>query len=202
MNCRDFESHFISDRPEDQQALRDHAASCPECAVNLAFEDRLSEAARAVRPKAPAGAFEEVMRQYREKPPVAPVLTVPTSASWFAALAAGILLCASVFQLLSRPEAPSSDALLTSADLASAIQQENALDAASERLTSRLDDPVPAASPSPLAEEVRFLEDAITECRRALEANPRHTHLRERLLELSERRHLLLRQLSEEGRSA
>jgi hypothetical protein len=95
------------------------------------------------------------------------------------------------------PPAQSAE-LLSEIDLRSVMQTQDRF--ARER--ESLEGLIPAADghTSPAREHVSRLDAAIAECKAVLATNPKHRHLREHLLSLSEQRNQLLRGLASEAR--
>ncbi len=121
------------------------------------------------------------------------------------ALAASIAAAALILPRLLRDEADDAPpALLTSAALARSLSDEALLDREAKLLQASVSgdaELVADETAQSLLEEVAFLDEAIDECRRALELSQAHAHLREQLLELTGRRVELLREAQAVGRS-
>ena len=96
MICSDFDRRWTSGELADRNQVIRHAEECPPCSARLEFEMRLEETTRQLRPLAPEGIFEEVLRRHRQESPAAPTPRIlPWYRRWQGAVAAaGLLLLA------------------------------------------------------------------------------------------------------------
>ena len=101
-------------------------------------------------------------------------------------------------QRTALPEIGSPE-LLSDARLVMQRQAESVEERTAAVLSQQIDPRQGRLVRSPVFEELAFVEDALAECRAALETNERHGRLRERVLDLARRRVDLLRRLQEEA---
>ncbi|MBL8843801.1 MAG: hypothetical protein JNL90_19925 [Planctomycetes bacterium] len=173
-------------------------------AFDGAFDRAIADAARSLRRPAPPELLDLVRAAARaatpapQSPPrfrlLHPLLRPLLAAA--ATLVAGLAL---FFASQGEATAAPHPALLSATALARAESETTALASRADTLEAEVAaDPALAADESlaPLLEEAAFLEMALSECRAALELSQAHSHLREQLRTLSERRVLLLATLA------
>lgn len=164
------------------------------------FDDAIAAAARSLRRPAPPELLEQVRTAARAATPAS--RSLPRFRLLRPLLAAAATLVAGLalfFASQGEATAAPHPALLSATALARAESETTALASRADSLEAEVAaDPVLAADESlaPLLEEAAFLEMALSECRAALELSQAHSHLREQLRTLSERRVLLLATLA------
>jgi hypothetical protein len=192
----------IRERAADLDASIETAARALAGTAPLdALDVRIAAAARELRRPAPAGLYPAIRARARaQEAPRSPWIVVRN----VAALAAALLVVATIVERLARRAAAAPHpGLLTSAALAQSLLDEQRLDREAERLEERVSGDAALAESDvaqSLLEEVAFLDEAIEQCRLALETSPAHGPLRARLVELTGRRVDLLRQIEAAGR--
>jgi hypothetical protein len=194
----------IRERVSDLDASIETAARANASKAPLELLDvRIAAAARELRKPAPAHLHDEVFARARRG---AFALSRGRLLVLRRVAAAAAVLIATAFLLfkLTRPKESENPALLTSSALAQSLADEARLDREADRLEDRVRDDAALATneaAGPLLEEVAFLDQAIAECKQALAISQAHSHLRERLVELTGQRVDLLRQIEAAGRT-
>ncbi len=159
------------------------------------FDRAIADAARTLVRPAPAGLLEQVRASARPRWTRRALRVVALRRFALAAAATLLAGLALFFAAQNQASAAPHPALLSASALERAEAAESALATRADSLAAQVAaDPALADDEAlaPLLEEAAFLDGAITECRAALELSQAHSHLREQLRVLGERRVELL----------
>jgi len=189
----------IRERSDDLDASIETAARSLAGAAPIdAFDVRIAAAARELRKPVPSNLYDAIRTRSRRTRLGTRFMVLRGALALAASIVAAVFLVA---RLSNEAGASANPALLTDAALAQSLRDESRLDREADRLEQQVtsDRAVQASAVAQsLLEEVAFIEEAISECRDALDLSQAHGHLRSRLIELTARRVELLRRIAAE----